>query len=91
MDTQQDKLKQREALENAYDNFVQPYINQVIEVNAQSLPNIPVAFPGFCCASGWLALTLLYCVWMHWRGKRQSRTPNKNNVIPLPPRPYLYN
>lgn len=70
MDTQQDKLKQREALENAYGNFVEPYINQVIAVNAHSLPNIPVAFPGFCCASGWLLLTMLYCVWMRSRFKK---------------------
>jgi len=69
MDTQQEKLKQREALENAYDNFVQPYINQLIEVNAQSLPATHIAFSGFCCASGWLVLTLLYCAWMRWRGK----------------------
>ncbi len=70
METQQDKLKQREALENAYDNFVQPYVNQLIEVNAQSLPTIPVAFSGFCCASGWLLLTMLYCVWMRSRFKK---------------------
>jgi hypothetical protein len=70
MNTQQDKLKQREALENAYSNFVEPYINQVIAVNTQSLSNIPVAFPGFCCASGWLLLTMLYCVWMHWQRKK---------------------
>lgn len=70
MDTQQEKIKQREALENAYDNFVQPYVNQVIAVNTQSLPNIPVAFPGFCCASGWLLLTMLYCIWMRSRFKK---------------------
>ena len=69
MDSQQDKLKQREALENAYGNFVEPYVNQVIAVNPQSLPNIPAAFPGFCCASGWLLLTMLYCIWMRWRFK----------------------
>ena len=64
MNDQQDKLKQREALENAYDNFVQPYIKHLIEVNPQSLPTIPAAFPGFCCVSGWLLLTFLYCVWI---------------------------
>jgi hypothetical protein len=64
MNTQEDKIKQREALEDAYDNFVQPYVNQFIEVNAQSLPNIDVTLPGFCCVSGWLVLTLLYCFWM---------------------------
>ena len=70
MDNQQNKIKQREALENAYGNFVEPYVNQVIAVNAQSLPNIPAAFPGFCCASGWLLLTILYCVWMRWQRKK---------------------
>jgi hypothetical protein len=70
MDTQQDKLKQREALENAYGNFVEPYINQLMEVNTQSLPIIPVAFSGFCCASGWLVLTLLYCAWIRSRWKK---------------------
>jgi len=57
------KIKQRAALENAYTNFVEPYVNQLIEVNPQSLPATPVAFPCFCCASGWLLLTLLYCLW----------------------------
>ena len=70
MNDQQDKLKQREALENIYGNFVEPYVNQLMEVNTQSLPTIPVAFSGFCCASGWLMLTLLYCVWMHWRKRK---------------------
>lgn len=59
----QNKFKQRAALENAYTNFVEPYVNQLIEVNPQSLPTTPVAFPCFCCASGWLLLTLLYCLW----------------------------
>jgi len=70
MNDQQDKLKQREALENIYGNFVEPYVNQLMEVNTQSLPTIPVAFSGFCCASGWLLLTVLYCVWMHWRKRK---------------------
>ena len=68
MDSQTEKIKQREALENAYDNFVQPYLNQLTEVNAQSVPDIYVAFPGFCCVSGWLVLTLLYCFWLRGRG-----------------------
>ena len=69
MDDLQDKFKQREALENAYSNFVEPYTNQLIEVNIQSVPSAPVALSGFCCASIWLVLTLLYCVWMQWRKK----------------------
>lgn len=91
MNDQQDKLKQREALENAYGNFVEPYINQVIAVNTQSLPNMDVAFPGFCCASGWLLLTILYSFWIRWRRQKQSRTQNKNNAVPLPLKPYPYN
>ncbi|MEG4282361.1 hypothetical protein QUB68_04475 [Microcoleus sp. A006_D1] len=68
MATQEDRIKQREALEDAHGNFVEPYINQLIEVNAQSLPNIDVALPGLCYVSGWLALVLLYCFWMRSRG-----------------------
>lgn len=57
------KFKEREALENAYSNFVEPYVKQLIEVKPQSLSTTPVAFPCFCCASGWLVLVLLYCLW----------------------------
>lgn len=67
MDNQQEKVKQREALENAYSNFVEPHINQFIKVNAQPLPTIPVVHSGFYCASVWLLLTLFYCLWMRWR------------------------
>jgi hypothetical protein len=68
MNDQEDRIKQREALENAYDNFVEPYVNQfIIEVNAQPSPSIDVTLPGFCCVSGWLVLTLLYCFWMRYR------------------------
>lgn len=68
MNDQEDRIKQREALENAYDNFVEPYVNQfIIEVNAQPSPSIDVTLPGFGCVSGWLVLTLLYCFWMRYR------------------------
>jgi hypothetical protein len=68
MNDQEDRIKQREALENAYDNFVEPYVNQfIIEVNTQPSPSIDVTLPGFCVVSGWLVLTLLYCVWMRYR------------------------
>ncbi|PSB04688.1 hypothetical protein C7B69_25835 [filamentous cyanobacterium Phorm 46] len=67
MATQEDRIKQREALEDAHGNFVEPYINQLIEVNAQSSPNIDVALPGFCYASGWLVLVIFYCFWMRYR------------------------
>ncbi|OCR02474.1 hypothetical protein BCD67_00875 [Oscillatoriales cyanobacterium USR001] len=70
MNDQQEKIKQREALENVYGNFVEPYVNQLIEINAQSLPTTHIAFSGFCCASGWLVLTLLYCAWMRSRFKK---------------------
>jgi hypothetical protein len=70
MTAQEDKIKQREALENAYDNFVQPYIHQLIEIKDQSLPTAPVAISGLCCASGWLALTLFYCAWMRSQSKQ---------------------
>lgn len=72
MDNQQEKLKQREALENAYGNFVEPHINQLIEVKAQSFTTVPVTFSGFCCTSGWLILTLFYCAWMRRREKKLS-------------------
>jgi hypothetical protein len=70
MDSQQSKWKQRAALENCYTNWVEPYVNQFIEVNTQSLPTVPVtSYSELCCTSGWLLLTLLYCLWMRWRGK----------------------
>ncbi|TAG86566.1 MAG: hypothetical protein EAZ09_02945 [Oscillatoriales cyanobacterium] len=67
MATQEDRIKQREALEDAHGNFVEPYINQLTEVNAQSLPNIDVALPGFCYVSGWLVLVIFYGFWMRYR------------------------
>lgn len=70
MNDQQDKIKQREALENAYTNFVEPHVNQLIEVNVQPIPETPVTFSGFYCVSGWLLLTMLYCMWMRWRNKK---------------------
>jgi hypothetical protein len=67
MATQEDRIKQREALEDAFDNFVQPHIDRLIEVNAQPSPNIDVALPGFCYVSGWLVLVVLYCFWTRYR------------------------
>ncbi|MCW6035572.1 hypothetical protein K4A83_04690 [Spirulina subsalsa FACHB-351] len=63
----QNKFKQREALENAYSNFVEPQINQLIEVRVQSVPSVPVMFAGLGCVSGWLLLTVVYCLWMRGR------------------------
>ncbi len=65
MDTQQIRIKQREALENAHGNFVEPHINQIIVVNTQPLPTIPATPYGFIAISGWLVLTLICsCAWM---------------------------
>ncbi|SKB13714.1 conserved hypothetical protein [Planktothrix sp. PCC 11201] len=80
MDSQQDKIKDREALENAYTNFVEPHVNQLIEIDAQSLPTIPVVHSGFYCVSGWLLLTLLYCFWMRWRTESHLEPKTKNNI-----------
>lgn len=62
----QDKVKQREALENAYENFVEPHVNQLIEVKVES-PMVPVV-PStcFCYVSGWLVLTVFYCLWVRF-------------------------
>ncbi len=67
MDSQQDKIKQREALENAYTNFVEPHINQFIAIDSKPIPSNPVILSGFYCASGWLLVTLFYCLGMRWR------------------------
>ena len=72
MDTQQIRIKQREALENAHGNFVEPHINQIIAVNPNSLPNIYSTPYGFYCVSLWIFLTLLYCFWMHIQAKYQK-------------------
>ncbi|MEC4896103.1 MAG: hypothetical protein SAL07_11485 [Oscillatoria sp. PMC 1051.18] len=65
--TSNKKLKQREALENAYGNFVEPHVNRWMEINTQSLAEVPVTSSGFYCVSGWLLLTVLYCVWMRFK------------------------
>lgn len=68
MDNLQDKLKQRQALEDAYSNFVEPYVNQLIEIPQESIPAVPAISPTcFGWVSGWLLLTLLYCVAMRRR------------------------
>lgn len=73
MDSQQVKIKQRQALENAYGNLVEPYVKQVIEVPPQTLATASVAFPCFCCTSVWLLLTFWYCVRMRGRGGSPNR------------------
>ncbi len=64
------KLKQREALENAHSNFVEPHINQIISIDPNPLPTISPAPYGFYFVSVWIGLTLLYCVWLHIQVKR---------------------
>lgn len=64
MESQQDKIKQREALENAYGNFVEPYITQETVVNTPQMIPVANSDTGFCLLSGWLVITLVYCVWM---------------------------
>ena len=73
------KIKQRQALENAYGNLVEPYVKQVMEVPPQTLATAPVAFPCFCTASVWLLLTFLYYVWMRWgvAASRRKKSAHK--------------
>lgn len=58
-----DKIKQREALENAYSNFVEPHVMQLQlrEVDATPKPPVTVATWGCCFTLGWLLLVLFYC------------------------------
>ena len=39
----QDKFKQRAALEDAYSNFVEPYVNEVMEIQLNSSLETPPA------------------------------------------------
>ena len=54
-----DKLKKRQALEDAYSNYVEPHINQLIEVKVESMTTVPVTSAGLVWVSGWLLLTLV--------------------------------
>lgn len=65
MDTQELRIRQREALENAHGNFVEPHINQFIAVNSQSLTTIPINPSGLYCTSAWLVLALGYLAWLY--------------------------
>lgn len=65
MNEVQDKFKQREALENAYSNFVEPHVNRLIEVKVDAASVTPVnsVFPScFYSVSIWLLLTGVYCL-----------------------------
>ena len=59
---QQDKIKQRQALEDAYSNFVEPYLHQGIEVKLESSSPVAVSPVAAYYASGWLLFVMLYCV-----------------------------
>ncbi|MGL4503062.1 MAG: hypothetical protein ACRCU2_28630 [Planktothrix sp.] len=61
---QQYKIKQRQALEDAYSNFVEPYLHQGIEVKLESSSPVAVSPVGVYYASGWLLLVMLYFIWM---------------------------
>ncbi len=62
MDELQQKIKQRQALEDAYSNFVEPYLNQRIEVKQESSCSVAVSPVGVYYASGWLLLVMLYSI-----------------------------
>ncbi|MCT7969331.1 hypothetical protein NG799_23730 [Laspinema sp. D1] len=70
MDELKRKFKQRQALEDAYSNFVEPYLNQRIEVKQESSGSLPVSPVGVYYASGWLLLVMLYFILM--RGFQRS-------------------
>jgi hypothetical protein len=59
-----DKIKQRQALEDAYSNFVEPHIIQLLEVKVESVTTVPVTSAGLGCVSGWLLLVMLYSILM---------------------------
>lgn len=70
MDTQRNRIKQqqqalrqqRQALEDAYTNFVEPQVNQQIEIPVHPLPTPPVNSSVCYSVCGWLLLTLVYCL-----------------------------
>ncbi|MGL4502004.1 MAG: hypothetical protein ACRCU2_23260 [Planktothrix sp.] len=64
MDELQRKFKQRQALEDAYSNFVEPHINQFLEVKVESMTTVPVTSASLVYASGWLLLVMLYSILM---------------------------
>lgn len=66
---QQDKLKQREALENAYGNFVEPHFTSLVVVRPESSEIAPLTPAATGCTSGWLLLTLVYCLGLRWLGR----------------------
>ena len=68
MDTTQDRIKQREALENVMTILLEPYVNNLLLKLTRSLHRVlMLRFLAFACVSGWLVLTLLYCFWMRYR------------------------
>lgn len=62
MDELQQKIKQRQALEDAYSNFVEPYLYQRIEVKQESSCSVAVSPVGVYSVSAWLLLVMLYSI-----------------------------
>jgi hypothetical protein len=75
-----DKIKQRQALEDAYSNFVEPYLYQRIEVKLESSSSVAVSPVGVYYASGWLLLVMLYTVLM--RGSQLLPTGQTRRIRP---------
>ncbi len=73
MNTQELRIRQREALENAHGNFVEPHINQFIAVNNQSLPVTPINPSGLYCTSVWLVLAVGYVAWLYFLKRLGNR------------------
>ena len=64
MDELQRKIKHRQAMEDAYSNFVEPYLHQGIEVKLESSSSVAVSPVGVYCVSGWLLFVMLYSILM---------------------------
>lgn len=60
---QGNKKQQRESLENAYTNFVEPHVNQLqlLEVDATPKPPVTVSAWGCYFTLSWLLLVFIYC------------------------------
>ncbi len=68
---QHSKLKQREALENAYSNFVEPHLTSTVPLAPNAIAPLTPTVAG--CTSGWLLLTVVYCLGLRWLGLRATQ------------------
>jgi hypothetical protein len=68
MDKFKVRLKQREALENAFDCWVDPYLSEAIEVKSELMTSEVVVPTAVYPLLGWLLLVMLSCVWMSRQG-----------------------